>query len=694
VDDPAVRAMLEARRIAVVGASGREGSFGHRVVSEVTRSPSAPEVHLVNPHYDEVLGRPCLDSLDEIDGPVDLVLMGVGDRGVEQQLRRAAARGDRSAVVYGSLFEPDDPSSTAIRDRVAATARAAGMALCGGGCMGFVNVARGLRAIGYVERDPLPSGPVALVTHSGSVFSALLRTRRHLGFSVVVSAGQELVTGAADYLDYALGLESTRVVGLVLETLRDPDGLRAALQRAAELDVTVVALTVGASAAGRAMVAAHSGALAGADGAWEALFDAYGVVRVHDLDELGDTLELFAAGRRAAPAGPGGGIATVHDSGAERALVVDVAEAVGVPFAAIGDVTRAALDDLLDPGLVADNPLDVWGTGSDTEGLFTGCLAALAADDAVQAVALAVDLVEEYDGDESYPAAALAASAATAKPVAVLANLGSAVDLAAADRLRLGGVPVLEGTRTGLSALRHLLERSAGPVLPLPTPPVDHGRRARWTERLARGPLDGAEGFALLADYGVPVPRSCAVVDEDGAVGAAQSIGFPVVLKTDEPGIAHKSDVGGVVLGLADAGAVAAAYRALAERLGPRAVVSEQAGAGVELSIGLVRDPHLGPLVVVGAGGVLVEVLADRAVRLPPLDTSRAAAAVDRLRIAAVLDGVRGAAPADRAALASAVAALSVLAVEVGDGIAALDVNPLSCGPAGCLALDVLVEPV
>ncbi len=177
------------------------------------------------------------------------------------------------------------------------------------------------------------------------------------------------------------------MVGLVLETLRDPVGLRAALHRAAELDVTVVALTVGASQAGRAMVAAHSGALAGADGAWEALFDAYGVVRVHDLDELGDTLELFAAGRRAGPAGPGSGIATVHDSGAERALVVDVADVVGVPFAAIGDTTRTALAGLLDPGLEADNPLDVWGTGADTEGLFTGCLTALADDDAVRAVA-------------------------------------------------------------------------------------------------------------------------------------------------------------------------------------------------------------------------------------------------------------------------------------------------------------------
>lgn len=684
--------MLEARRIAVVGASGRVGSFGHRVASEVTRSTSSPEVYLVNPGYDEILGRPCLDSLDDIDGPVDLVLLGVGDRNVEEQVARAAARGDRSAVVFGSLFEPDDPSSTAIRDRVAATARGAGMALCGGGCMGFVNVAKGVRAIGYLERDPLPSGPVALVTHSGSVFSALLRTRRHLGFSLVVSAGQELVTGAPDYLDYALDLDGTRLVGLVLETLRDPAGMRAALHRAAELDVTVVALTVGASQAGRAMVAAHSGALAGADGAWEALFDAYGVVRVHDLDELGDTLELFAAGRRAGPSGAGRGIATVHDSGAERALVVDVAEAVGVPFATISDATRAALDDLLDPGLVADNPLDVWGTGSDTKGLFTGCLTAMSQDESVQAVALAVDLVEEYDGDDSYPAAVLSASEATTKPVVVLANLGSAIDLAAADRLRTGGVPVLEGTRSGLSALRHLLGRSTRPTLPLPPAPVDTARQQRWATRLATGPLDGPEGFALLADYGIPVPRTISVIDEDGAVAAARSIGFPVVLKTDEAGIAHKSDVGGVILGLADAGAVAVAYRSLVDRLGPLAVVAEQVGDGVDLSVGLVGDPHLGPLVVVGAGGVLVEVLNDRAVRLPPIDADRASATVDGLRIATVLNGVRGAEPTDRGALAAAIAALSVLAVELGDHIAALDINPLRCGPTGCLALDVLVE--
>ena len=693
-----VRAMLEPRRVAVVGASPTPGSFGWRLVTEVASSPKALDLHLVNPRHDTVLGRPCLGSLEEIDGPVDLVLLGVPDRAVEEQMVLAARRGDRSAVIYGSLVEPD--GGPALRDRVAGVAGAAGMAVCGGGCMGFVNVADGVRAIGYVERSPLPRGPVAFITHSGSVFSAVLRTRRHLGFTVVVSAGQELVTTAGSYLDYALDLPGTRVVGLLLETLREPEGLQAALARAAAQEVAVVALTVGSSAAGRAMVAAHSGALAGADGAWEALFEAHGVVRVGDLDEMGDTLELLAAGRRAAGGGgPGVGIATVHDSGAERALVVDVAESVGVPFAAIGDDTRGRLAGLLDPGLEAGNPLDVWGTGSDTEGLFGDCLAAMAEDPQVAAVALAVDLVEEYDGDDSYPSAALRAAASTVKPVVVLSNLGSAIDGAAALRLRAGGVPVLEGTRSGLLALGHLLELAVGAAgRPGPTTedvdmPVDRSRQERWLTRLAGPPLRGTEALALLAEYGIPVVPSRAAASPSEAVAAAAEVGYPVVVKTDEPSIAHKSDVGGVILGLDDAAGVASAYAGLARRLGPRVLVAATAPDGVELALGLVRDPDLGPLLVVGAGGVLVEVLADRVVRLPPLGPERARASLDRLSISRLLDGVRGRPAADRAAAASAVVALGVLAVELGDALDALDVNPLRCGPGGCWALDALVEP-
>lgn len=686
-----VRAMLEARSVAVVGASAREGTFGHRVVTEVARSAAAPRLHLVNPRYDTVLGRRCVPSLDDVPEPVDLVLLAVPDGALERELARCADRGDRAAVIYGSVHDDAAGGSPSLRERLAATARVAGMAVCGGGCMGFVNVEHGLRAIGYLEPDPVLRGGVALVTHSGSAFSALLRTNRAIGYTVAVSSGQELVTSAGDYLAYALELEATKVVALVLETLRDAPQLRAALARAAASDVPVVALTVGGSPSGRAMVAAHSGALAGDDAAWEALFAAYGVVRVGDLDELVDTLELFSAGRRAASTPGSGGIATVHDSGAERALVVDVADRLGVRFATVGPATLARLGAVLDPGLVPGNPLDVWGTGSATRQVFGESLMALADDDEVALVALSVDLVHEYDGDEDYALAALDAHGATTKPVAVLSNLHSAIDDETAARLRSAGIPVLEGTRNGLAALGHLLAWRDRPGVPAALSPPRAERVARWAGRLASGPLRAVEAFALLADYGIAAPPALAASDPAGAVAAARTLGYPVVLKTDDPAIEHKTDVGGVVVGLGDDGAVAAAYAELAARLGPDVVVSALAEDGVDLALGIVVDPLVGPIVVAGAGGVLVELLGDRAVALPPVSEDAADGLLSGLRAARLLEGVRGAPASDRAAVARAISSLSTLALELGDHLAALDVNPLRCGPNGALALDALV---
>ena len=457
-----VTAMLEARSVALVGASARSGSLGARMVDQLARSPSRPRTYLVNPRYPDIGGVPCLPSLAEVPEPPDLVLLAVPDTALEDQLVLAARTRARSAVIFGNAFDAN--GATGLRDRLAGIATDAGMALCGAGCMGFVNVARGLRAVGYVEPDPVPAGPVALITHSGSVFSTLLRARRGFGFSLAVSSGQELVTTVAAYARYALQLRETRVLALVLEAIRDAADLRAALETALKTDVPVVLLSAGLSHAGKNLVSAHSGALAAADGAWEALAGAYGVHRVRDLAELSDTLELFSvgqdgAGRRAAP---GTGIATVHDSGLERAHVADLAAELGVPFAPVGRATTDRLAKAIDPGLEPGNPLDVWGTGRDTEPLFAECLAALAADPQVAAVALAVDLVPELDGDEAYPNAVLTVTNGTVKPVAVLAGLPASVDPVAAARLRAAGVPVLEGTRSGLLALRHLLEHAAG----------------------------------------------------------------------------------------------------------------------------------------------------------------------------------------------------------------------------------------
>jgi acyl-CoA synthetase (NDP forming) len=678
--------MLEARSVALVGASARPGSLGARMIDQMTRSPARPRTYLVNPRYADIGGVPCLPSLAEVPEPVDLVLLAVPDAALADQLALAARTKARSAVIFGNAFDAD--GTTGLRDRLAAIATAAGMAVCGAACMGFVNVARGLRAVGYVEPDPVPAGPVALITHSGSVFSTLLRARRGFGYSLAVSSGQELVTPAAAYARYALGLAETRVLGLVLEAIRDPAGLRTALETALVNDVPVVLLSVGLSQTGKRLVSAHSGALAAADGAWEALARAYGVHRVRDLAELADTLELFAAGRRCRSTA---GIATVHDSGLERAHVADLAAELGVPFAPIGRATADRLAQAIDPGLKPGNPLDVWGTGRDTEPLFAECLSALAADPEVAAVALAVDLVPEFDGDEAYPHAVLAAAASTDKPVAVLAGLPAGVDPVAAAQVRAAGVPVLEGTRSGLLALRHLLDHAARPEPPRAA--AAGPGRSRWAPVLSAGPSDSAVLFDLLHDYGIRAVRARAASTRAAALAAAAEIGYPVVVKTDEPHIAHKSDVGGVRLGLTGPDAAGAAYDDLAARLGPRVLVCETAAPGTELALGLVCEAALGPLLVISAGGVLIEIFSERAVVLPPVTRSSARAVLAGLRLAAVLAGARGQRPADLDAIADAITALSRLAVDLGDLVDALDINPLICGPSGAVAADVLVVP-
>ena len=667
-----IAAMLGARSMALVGASARPDSLGSRMIIEAQRGSA--RFHLVNPRYDRIGDLPCAPSIDALDEPVDVALLGVPDAVLSEQLAAAAAAGARSAVLFGSAH--------GLRDEITAIAAEAGMAICGAGCMGFVNNALGVRALGYLEPDPLPDGGVSLVTHSGSAFSTLLRARRGFGFRLAVSSGQELVTNTADYVDYALDDPETRVIALLLETPRDVPRLRTSLVRAAEQNIPVVMLTVGGSPTGRAMVAAHSGALAGEAAAWQAFCAATGAVRVSDLAEFADTIELFSAGRRATP----GGVATVHDSGAERALVADLAHELGIEFAGLAPETLSTLGGLLDDGLAATNPLDVWGTGADTRNLFGACLRAMVDDPAVAVTALAVDLVTEFDGDTAYADAVVDVAKLTDAPIAVMASLGSAVDSITAERLRDNGIPVLEGARSGLSALGHLarwpLTVDAADAV------VDDARRERWTARLA----DDAQAFELLADYGVPVVDVRSATSEEEAVVAADAVGYPVALKT--VGLAHKSDVGGVVLGIPDAAALRAAYASMAETLGPAVTVEPMIDAGVEVSIGLVRDPAFGPLLIVAAGGTLVELLADRVVACPPVSHAGALELLDGLRIRPLLDGWRGAPAVDVVALADVIVAFSQIAAELGEVVDAVEANPVIASAGGVVAVDALVVPV
>jgi acyl-CoA synthetase (NDP forming) len=482
------------------------------------------------------------------------------------------------------------------------------------------------------------------------------------------------------------------VIGLFIEVIRDPAGFREAMRLADERDVPVVALKVGREALTRKMVVAHSGALAGEDGAYEAVFEADGVLRVESLDELADALAIFTSGRRAGP----GGLASVHDSGGERALLVDSAAAVGVPFAQISAATSARMGELLDEGLDPVNPLDFWGTGRGAHEVITGCIRAMLDDPDTAALAFCVDMTTEDSPDMGYIAAALETFPETAKPYAMLSNLASGIDRDDAKHYMEAGIPVLEGTLTGLSAFKHLFAyrdfRARPPVGG--SSPASAEVREGWTARLRSDePFDELEGLALLADYGVPVVEGLRAGSPEEAIAAAERIGFPVAVKTAVPGVLHKSEVGGVKLGIDDSPSLEDAYADLERDLGPQVVVAKMAPPGVEIALGIVRDPQFGPLVLVGAGGVLVEVLGDRRLALPPLDEARARSMVDRLRIRPLLDGVRGASASDVGRLASTIVGLSWLAHDLGEHLEALDVNPVICGVDACVAVDALVIP-
>ena len=690
--------MLEARSVAVVGASVKEGSLGQQMMLELARGGFEGAVYPVNPGYDEVLGHRCFASIGEVPEPVDLAIVGVANQRIEQAVRDAGESGAGSVVTFSSLHEeePPEPGMASLGERVAAIAREHGMALCGGNGMGFVHADANLRATGFLTPDDLRPGPVTFLSHSGSGWAAFLFNDRQIRFNLLVSSGQEIVTTMDEYLSYALDRESTKVVALFLETVRRPDGFVAALAKAAERGVPVFALKVGRTEGSKQMVVAHSGALAGEHGAYEAVFDAHGVHECLDMEEMADALELFSSPRRVTG---GSGIASLHDSGGERALFVDVAADLGVPFATISEETRGRIDAVLDPGLVAENPLDAWGTGIDADRIYVESFRALHDDPDTAAVAFVVDLTRQGEPyDTGYLQVARDVFAATTKPFCVISNLPATIADDEVGILRDAGIPVLEGTATGLRALGHLLadasDRSRSVVDPPASGPVELATKWRaMLEHFPGGEFAESMVYELLSGYGIPTVKAGHAASLEEAEWAAQWIGYPVAVKSAMPHIAHKSDVGGVRLHIADVEELRRVYEELSQRLGPLVTVAEMAPPGIEVALGIVRDPTFGPLVLVAAGGVLVELLHDRRLALPPIDAVAARRLIDRLAIRPLLDGVRGAPPGDVDALAHAVSRLSVLAVELGDRLAALDVNPMIVSPSGCVAVDALLVP-
>jgi acyl-CoA synthetase (NDP forming) len=681
--------LLTPRSVALVGASPRPGNTGLTIMGTLRRLGFQGPLYAVNPKATEAAGERCYPALADLPEAPDLAVLAVADARLEEALAEAIRAGARAAAIFGSCVI-DEPGQPKLADRLAAMAREARIPVSGGNSMGFCHYEAGIRINSYPFNDREP-GSITFLSHSGSVFGAIANHNHRIALNLAVSCGRELVTTVADYMDYALALASTRVIGLFLETVRDPEGFIAALVKAEARDVPVVLVKAGRTEQAARMAISHSGALAGSDRAFDAVCRRHGALRVETLDELAASMILLDGPRRAGP----GALASIHESGGEREMVVDIAADLGVPFAAIGPETVGRLATRLDYGLAPENPCDAFGTGTDYDGVLRDCFAALLADPATALGVFFLDAQQGNSYSEGCVAACLAAAATTSKPVALATNYGAVNHHELALRVTRAGVPVLDGTIPALKAVRNAFAwrdwRARAPEPALASAP---GVRERWRARLARAePFDEAEGLALLADYGIPSPPHRVVASRADAIAAARAIGLPVALKTAAQGIAHKTDAGGVRLGLASTEAVGAAYDDLAARLGPRVLVAAMAGSGVEMILGLTTDPQFGTLVLVGAGGVLVEVMRDVRAILPGAGERETRAVIDGLALRPLLDGVRGRPAADVGAAVNAVRRLSALAADLSDLVAELDVNPLVVLPRGVLALDALVVP-
>ena len=599
-------------------------------------------------------------------------------------LDQAIALGVPSASIFASCYLDDD-ASPRLPQRIAEKAKAAGLSLCGANCMGYYVPQIGLRVASMPSPPGVRPGGIAWIAQSGSTFGALAHNDRRLGFSLCVSTGMELVTTVADYMDWALAQPETRVIGLFLESVREPERFVTVLHKAQEAGVPVVALKVGRTEVSAKMAVSHTGAIAGNDAAYQAVFRKYGVSVVEDMDEMAATLALFDSDRKV----PAGGLGVVSDSGGEREMIVDLADDLGITFPALQADTCAKIAAQLEPGLHPENPLDAYGTNTDLVRRYSAMTADLINDPGIAMGFFMSDPRDGYGYAEEYSDAVLSAAGKTDKPLALVSNYAMVDDREIAQKLMSAGFPVLRGTKNALKAARHLMRYRDFLALPVSKTSAcddDFG----WRDVLAaKSHLSETEGLRMLGDFGIASPTHVQIESVSEITGAAAGLRFPVVLKTAED-YAHKSDVGGVVLNLPDTKSAEAAYLTISAKLGPKALVAEMAPKGIELALGSVWDDSFGPVIVLSAGGVLVEYLDDSIAALAPVSEPEALQLLKALKCHRLLQGVRGAKPADVADAARQIAAFSRMIASLGSACAESDINPLICTDVGALALDCL----
>jgi acyl-CoA synthetase (NDP forming) len=689
--------LFRPRSVALVGATDRS-NFSRVAYQNLAAFGFAERTYLVNRRGAETHGRSTVPSCSAIGEPVDVAYLMVSQAAMLDALSDAAQAGIRNAVVLSSGYAEAGPSGRAAQLALVDHARSLGMVLLGPNHLGFAN---------FVDRTPVCSvrvtprspGPVALLSQSGASVGAMVKfaDMTGTGLSYMITLGNEAMITAASALQYLVEDEHTRAIAIFLETIRDPRVFARAARQAARAGKPVIVLKAGRSELSARTAAAHTGAMVGDDNVISAAFAALGVVRVDSIEDLMVTAGLGAhLGPLARP-----GIGVVSVSGGACGILADTAAEAGAALPEFGERTRTALCELLPAFATPQNPLDVTGAATIEPGLFRDAITIVSGDPSIGVIAVVNTMPWVSDGGRWHgQATANAVGEGIARagiPVVYVNQTMQPLSDYTRAVMAEARIPYLvTGLRhamvalakiTGWSqAVRQLRDEQAAVAPPVVS--AAGTRHGTWSEEAGR---------QLLADAGIPVVPGRLVSSADDAVAACAELGGSIALKIVSAGIAHKSDVGGVRLGVtaADAGRVYQELRDLGGQLDATVdgvLATSMTTAGLELLVGVVCDPEWGLMLALGVGGVFTEVFKDFALAPLPVSAAQAARMLQSLRAAPVLDGVRGGPAADVPALARVIERVGLLAAELGPDLAALEINPLWVRGAHIEALDVLVS--
>lgn len=710
VSNRQVAALLSPRNVAIVGASERPGAWGGRVWNNLKRHHYPHSIYPINPTRSEVWGVTCYPDFAALPEAVDHVAIMVPAVQVPEVLSQAAASGARSATIFSAGFgEGEDAGGSALRDELAAVIARTGLAVSGPNCVGNFSTEASFVTLIEDRKQSLTRGPIALIGQSGGSLMALNQCLEGRGLNVdyLVTSGNEVGLTTADYIAWFAEQPQISVIIVYIEHIADAERLRAAARMAADAGKIVVAYKLGQSDAGRKAALAHTGALAGTVQGFDAVFGGSGIVRVDALDDLIEVAELVT--RSGVPRGSRIGAVTL--SGAFRAILLDTAERAGVDFPSLAPATEDKLKAILSTGSFAGNPIDGGFSLVSKPDVLTDCLAALNDDPNIDFILVQGPLPREPGSvrQEKYIALGNAfAAGGGKKPVAFLSFASYGLtDHALGVRAQAPNLSFLQETykslrsigRLGASLEAQRIRKQAEGRLRVVASAERNSRVAAVSE-LARkgGPIvNEANAKAVLAHYGIRTPPEQVVYSLQDALQAADEIGYPVVFKLLSSDVLHKSDIGGVHLALRSPEDLQRAFettRGNLQRRGLREegyLVAQFVEGGVEMALGIHNDPEVGPLIMVGAGGLLLELMNDVAFSAPPIDEAAARSMVQRLKSHKLLTGFRGNPPLDVDALCSAIVQLGSLAEECGHFIESVDINPVVVLPEGCLALDAAI---